>query len=55
VQIYVFVLPTAMSGIWGLVIYHCKGLESTFPTVYDKPQNILKLQLQNKKEKYVVV
>jgi hypothetical protein len=35
---FVFVLPTAMFGIWGLVIYCWKGLENTFPMVYYTPQ-----------------
>ena len=39
--IFVFLdLPTDTLGILGLVIYHWKGLESTFPTVYHTPQNI---------------
>jgi hypothetical protein len=44
-----------MFGIWGLVIYRWKGLENTFPNVYYTLPNILKLQFQNKKEKYVIV
>jgi hypothetical protein len=35
---FVFVLPTAMFGIWGLVIYCWKGLENTFPMVYYTPK-----------------
>jgi len=44
-----------MFGILGLVIYRWKGLENTFPTVYYTPQYSYKMQLQNKKEKSVVV
>jgi hypothetical protein len=50
-----FSLPSAMSEIYGLVIYHWKGLENTFPTVYYTLQKVLKLQLKNKKIKYVIV
>jgi hypothetical protein len=55
VPIFVFVLPTAIFGICGRVIYRWKGLENTFPTVYYMPTNILKLHLKKKKEKSVVV
>jgi hypothetical protein len=33
------VLPVKMFGNWGLVIYHQKALENTFPMVYYTPQN----------------
>jgi hypothetical protein len=55
VQIFVFVPPTAKFGIWRHVIYRWKGPEITFPAVYYMPPNVLKLQLQNEKEKYVVI
>jgi hypothetical protein len=55
VQIFVFVLPTAIFGIWGLVIYLWKGIENTFPMVYFMPPYVLELQFQIKKEKHVVV
>jgi hypothetical protein len=44
-----------MFRTWGLVIYRWKGLENTFPTVYYTPPNVFKLEVQNKKEKSVVV
>jgi hypothetical protein len=34
------VLPDEIFGIWGLVIYGCKGLENTFPMVYSTSQNV---------------
>ena len=37
-----FALPTAMYGIWGLVIHHWKDLDNTFPMVYYTPRNFLK-------------
>jgi hypothetical protein len=40
-----------MFGSWGLVIYHCKGLENIFPMVYYKPPNALKLQLKKTRKK----
>jgi hypothetical protein len=55
VQIFVFVLTAEMFGIWGLEIYRWKGLENTFPTVYNTPTKFLQLHLKNKKQKYVVV
>jgi hypothetical protein len=55
VQTFVFVLPTAIFGIWRLVVYRWKGLENTCPTVYYMPTNVLKLDLKNEEEKYVVV
>jgi hypothetical protein len=44
-----------MFEIWVLVIYRWKGLENIFPMVYYTPQDFFKLQLQNTKEKSVVV
>jgi hypothetical protein len=44
-----------MFGILGLVINNLKVLENIFPMVYYMPPNVLKLQLQNKKQKFVVV
>jgi hypothetical protein len=41
-------LPRKMFGIWGRLIYRCKGLENTFPTVYYTPQKVYKSHLQNK-------
>jgi hypothetical protein len=55
VPIFVFVLPTAIFGIWRLVIYRWKVLENTFPTVYYMSTNVLKLHLKNKKQKSGVV
>jgi hypothetical protein len=45
-----FGLPTEFLGIWGLLIYHWKGLENTFPTVYYMPQNFkIAVVKQNRK------
>jgi hypothetical protein len=55
---YIFVffcLPTKILEILGILIYHWKGLENTCPTVYYMPPKILKLQSQNKKEKFTIV
>jgi hypothetical protein len=49
--IFLFFLPTAIFGIWRLVIYRWKGLENTFPTVYYMPKNVLNLHLKTQKTK----
>ena len=54
---YKFVfLSTEVLGIWGLLIYYWKGLEITFPTVYNKPPKLKNCRRKRKKkEKNVVV
>jgi len=44
-----------MFKIWGLVVYHWNGHETTFSMVYYMLENFWKLQLQNEKEKYIVI
>ena len=51
VQIFVFVLPTAIFGIWRLVIYRWKGLENTFPTVYYHVHKFSKIKFEKHKKK----
>jgi hypothetical protein len=49
VPIFVFVLPTAIFGIWRLVIYRWKGLDYTFPTVYYTPTNEITFEKEKRK------
>ena len=39
-----FGLRTQILGIWGLLIYHWKGLANTFPTMYYMPPKSLKVE-----------